>query len=83
MSWTGLPPVQVLLSEMSPDDCFAHSKAEYVILTALPLKHCIHEHPSVLHYMYTGCLVGMVLGIHSVHLMVLLIFNREFKFYDS
>ena len=34
----------------------------------------------MLRYMYTGCLVGMDLCIYSLHLMVLLIFNKESKF---
>ena len=67
----------------SPDDFFAHKKAEYVILTALSLQHCVSDLHSMLRCMYIGCLVGMDLCIYSLHLMVLLIFNKESKFYDS
>lgn len=68
---------------MSPDGLFAHNKAEYIILTAVPLQHSVHDLPSVLSYMYSGCLVAMVLCIYGLHLIVLLIFSRESKFYDS
>ena len=54
-----------------------------VILTALPLQHSVRDLPSMLRYMYIGCLVVMDLCIYSLHLMVLLIFNKEYKFYDS
>lgn len=62
---------------------FPHNKAEYVILTTFSLQHCVCELPSMLHYTYIGCLVGMVLCTYGLHLMVLLIFNKELKFYDS
>jgi hypothetical protein len=44
-TFTGLPPVQVLQSAMSPDDFFAHNKAENVILTTFALQHCVHDLP--------------------------------------
>jgi hypothetical protein len=81
-TFTGLPPVQVLLSEIRPDGFFAHNKAEHIILTALLPQHCVCELRSVLRSTYVGCLVGMVLCTFSLHLMVLLIFIKEFKFYD-
>jgi len=73
----------VLLSETIPDGFFAHNKAEYIILTALPLQHCVRNLPSMLGYIYIGCLVGKDLCIYGLHLMVLLILNKESKFYDS
>jgi hypothetical protein len=68
---------------MSPDGFFAHNKAEYVVLSAFPLQHCVRDLPSVLRYMYIGCPVGIVFCIYGLHLMVLLKFNKESKFYDS
>jgi len=67
---------------MSPDGLFAH-KAEYVIITAVPLQHCVHDLPSVLRYMYSSRLVATFLCIYGLHLIVLLIFNSKSKFYDS
>jgi hypothetical protein len=43
--------------------------SEYVILKALPQQHWLHEHASVLHYMYIACLVCCTAV--SVHLPVL------------
>jgi len=68
---------------MSSDGLFAHKKAEYIIFTAVPLLHCVHDIPSMLRCMYSGHLVAMILYIYGLHLIVLLIFNRESKFYDS
>ena len=41
--------------------CWIHmatnTLTEYVILIAFPLQQWMHEHPSMLHYTYTACLV--------------------------
>jgi hypothetical protein len=36
--------------------------SEYVILIAFSLEQWLHEHASVLHYMYTACLVLIANG---------------------
>ena len=38
--------------------CMLDTASEYVIIIAFPLQQSLHEHTSLLHYMYIGCLVS-------------------------
>jgi hypothetical protein len=48
---------QMKIWRMLDTQGYKYTYSGSVILTAFPLQHLLHEHASVLHYIYTDCLV--------------------------
>ena len=57
-----------------------NTHSEYVIRIAFSLQQWLHEHTSMLHYVYIACLVLIVLTKYYVDILYIPTFMDEFLF---